>query len=408
MIKLFRMEKLVALAVMLMMVLTAFSILGFVNLSKASCQPGVMICSGGGEKCYYCPPDGNPPDDDDPNPPPITPTPEEDNNPPVANNDLASVYKDSSGNRIYVLANDNDPDGDSIYIFGVSEPLHGTADMLGSYISYTPTSGYIGGDSFTYTLRDEHDATDTATVTIAVNTVNTAPDAVNDFKTVDKDSSNNQIYVLSNDYDFDGDTISINAITIAPSHGTATISGSLILYTPTSGYIGGDSFTYAISDGNGGTDSATVTITVINANPGDEVKNSADTSCYRILLEVPTQPRPTQTQTGLQNCYVGISYDFESQVGVSYGGNAKIKFKFNWGDGTESPWIIKPNGQSYSPNEVATGTHPWANAGIYDVRVKAQVDPNGDGILDDVVYTDWSKPLPVIVQHISENPEDIS
>jgi len=63
-----------------------------------------------------------------------------------------------------------------------------------------------------------------------------------------------------------------------PSHGTATIinSGTSVTYTPTSGYIGSDSFSYSISDGNGGTASATINVTVaenlvvtISAGPFD-------------------------------------------------------------------------------------------------------------------------------------------
>ena len=53
-----------------------------------------------------------------------------------------------------------------------------------------------------------------------------------------------------------------------PMHGTATISGASVTYTPTSGYVGSDSFTYTISNGNGtfGTGSSTGTVSItVNA-----------------------------------------------------------------------------------------------------------------------------------------------
>ncbi|GAH24641.1 unnamed protein product, partial [marine sediment metagenome] len=54
-----------------------------------------------------------------------------------------------------------------------------------------------------------------------------------------------------------------------PPHGTATTDSNYTYYTPDLNYNGYDSFTYTISDGNGGTDSAIVNITVTpqNDNP---------------------------------------------------------------------------------------------------------------------------------------------
>jgi Bacterial Ig domain len=48
----------------------------------------------------------------------------------------------------------------------------------------------------------------------------------------------------------------------APVHGTAATNGATIAYTPTLDFIGTDVFTYTISDGRGGLDTAVVTVTV--------------------------------------------------------------------------------------------------------------------------------------------------
>ena len=68
--------------------------------------------------------------------------------------------------------------------------------------------------------------------------------------------------VLGNDTDPDGDSLTVTGNT-DPTNGTVTVNpnGSLT-YTPDPNYNGLDSFTYDISDGNGGTDTATITITV--------------------------------------------------------------------------------------------------------------------------------------------------
>ncbi len=57
---------------------------------------------------------------------------------------------------------------------------------------------------------------------------------------------------------------------------TITGGGTGVSYTPAANYFGTDSFTYTICDGNGGTDTATVTMTVttVNDNP-DAVDDTA-------------------------------------------------------------------------------------------------------------------------------------
>jgi hypothetical protein len=101
------------------------------------------------------------------------------------------------------------------------------------------------------------------------------PDAVDDNATVNEDSANHPIDVLANDSDPDFDLVTITAIS-DPAHGAAVINGNWVEYTPDADYNGPDSFTYTIEDGNGGSDTATVIITVNPVNdPPDAVGDSA-------------------------------------------------------------------------------------------------------------------------------------
>ncbi|MBC8212065.1 MAG: Ig-like domain-containing protein [Gammaproteobacteria bacterium] len=68
-----------------------------------------------------------------------------------------------------------------------------------------------------------------------------------------------EINVLSNDVDLDGDTLTVTAIT-QPTYGTATLNGGVVSYTPNANYIGFDTFTYTISDGNSSSDAASVSL----------------------------------------------------------------------------------------------------------------------------------------------------
>ena len=91
--------------------------------------------------------------------------------------------------------------------------------------------------------------------------VNTPPVAVDDYLAVTQDTVGNVLGVRTNDTDADGDALTVTTATAA-SHGTATVSGGGIIYIPTYGYTGSDTFSYTISDGWGGTDTATVHLTV--------------------------------------------------------------------------------------------------------------------------------------------------
>jgi len=194
-----------------------------------------------------------------------------------------------------VLANDSDADGDALTIQSVTDPPHGTAVISANKVEYTPDPDYpnpadSGADSFSYTMIDGNGGSDTATVNVTVNNVNDAPDAVNDTATVDEDSADNVIDVLANDSDADGDALTITNVT-NPPHGTASIDGSQIRYTPDANYpnpadSGLDSFDYTVSDGNGGTDTVTVNVTVNNTNDAPVAVDDARTMPARSALRI--------------------------------------------------------------------------------------------------------------------------
>jgi len=91
------------------------------------------------------------------------------------------------------------------------------------------------------------------------------PDAVDDNAVVAEDSGPNVVNVLTNDSDPNGDTLTITAVTQG-AHGSVSFSATSVTYTPAANYNGSDSFTYTIDDGNSGTDTATVSVTVTAVN----------------------------------------------------------------------------------------------------------------------------------------------
>jgi hypothetical protein len=91
--------------------------------------------------------------------------------------------------------------------------------------------------------------------------VNVPPVAVADSATTDEGVAV-VVAVLANDTDANGDALSLSSVTQG-SQGTVTHDGLVATYTPGAGYTGGDSFTYVVSDGQGVTDTGTVTMTVV-------------------------------------------------------------------------------------------------------------------------------------------------
>ena len=75
-----------------------------------------------------------------------------------------------------------------------------------------------------------------------------------------------------------GETLTVTAVTQG-TNGTVAITGggTGVTYTPDANFFGTDSFTYTISDGNGGTDTATVNVTVTTVNDAPDAVDDAAT-----------------------------------------------------------------------------------------------------------------------------------
>lgn len=183
------------------------------------------------------------------------------NQAPTPQNDVATTAEDTPV-TIAVVANDTDPDGNTLTLTSVGVASNGSVAISGNSVIYTPKANFHGTDAFNYAVTDGGILA-SAQVTVTVTPVNDAPVAEDDSVTV-KENQAKAISVLSNDKDVDGDTLTVQA-TSAPAHGTAVIGADgKVTYTPTTDYVGTDSFTYVVSDGTLN-DIGTVTITVKEA-----------------------------------------------------------------------------------------------------------------------------------------------
>ncbi|MHC4562230.1 MAG: Ig-like domain-containing protein [Planctomycetota bacterium] len=184
-----------------------------------------------------------------------------------------------------ILGNDIDPDGGPLTVVEINGSasnmsttllLPSGATLLANpdgnfyYIAAGDTDHLAAGeeaiDRFTYTINDSQGDSDTATVTITIEGVNDAPVAINDsFATLE----DTPLVMTPQDNDTDADASDVPTIGsfTQPANGSVVDNGDgTLTYTPNANFHGSDSFEYTLSDGQGGTDTATVNIDVTGVN----------------------------------------------------------------------------------------------------------------------------------------------
>lgn len=186
------------------------------------------------------------------------------NDAPVSAPDAAIVNEGALVN-INVQSNDTDAEGNAMSSSVVSGPAHGTATVLvDGTIDYQHDGSETTTDSFTYRLNDGTVDGNTATVSITINAVNDTPVAADDAASVNEGSSAD-IDVLANDTDAENALLTLAVVTNG-TNGTATVAAGVITYVHDGSETTSDTFTYSITDPDGASDIATVTVTITPVN----------------------------------------------------------------------------------------------------------------------------------------------
>lgn len=186
------------------------------------------------------------------------------NTPPVANSQSVITTKDTSAS---ITLDASDKDGNALTYSIRSFPAHGSLSSLdkdnGSVI-YNPNRGYTGSDSFTFTASDGTSTSNTAKVSITINSVtpiNTPP--VVKHQNV-MTPINTPVNITLGGTDADGDTLH-SFINSRPSNGTLSEINQTthtLTYTPSPNFTGLDSFTHKANDGKEDSNIGKVTINV--------------------------------------------------------------------------------------------------------------------------------------------------
>lgn len=173
-----------------------------------------------------------------------------------------------------LTGNDLDIDGDALTITALGAVTGGRAVLNddGS-IDFTPYEETSGEARIEYTVSDGRGGTDTAVSYIDVISVNDAPVVKPKAYGMREDGwlSIPLSYLLSGASDVEGDTLVLQEVGGAVN-GSAEIDGNgNVRFTSDKDFFGEASFTYTVSDGNGGTATETFTITV---DPVEDAPNA--------------------------------------------------------------------------------------------------------------------------------------
>jgi large repetitive protein len=302
------------------------------------------------------------------------------NDAPVVDTPLpAQTGVDSAPVSFPVAGNFSDLDNDTLSFTATGLPpglsISPTGVISGTLTAGASQGGPNGDGIYTVSVTASDGNGGTVTTTFTYTVTNPGPTAANDSATTPEDTPVT-IPVLANDSDPDGDLLTVTSAT--SPNGTVVINPEgTITFTPAPNFNGPTTITYAISDGNGGTSTATVNVTVGAVN------------------DAPTVDTPIPNQSGVDN----------APVSIPVAGN------FSDLDGDTLSFVASglPVGLSINPTTgVISGTidrnASQVNGGVYTVSVTAS-DGNGGTVTTTFSYT-VTNPGPTATNDIATTNED--
>ena len=204
-------------------------------------------------------------------PPPPPPPPPPVNNAPVTADDSVTLPSTTASLDVDVLANDSDPDGDTLVLTDVQSSANGmTVAVVGNKVRVTGLQE--GVYTASYTVGDGNGGSANGLLEVLVPAApppppppNTAPVAANDSVTLASTTASVDVDVLANDTDEDGDTLTlVSAFSLGDSATASVVDGKVRVTGVSEGVA---NVTYTITDGNGGEDTATLVVTVPSPPP---------------------------------------------------------------------------------------------------------------------------------------------
>ncbi|MEK6374951.1 MAG: DNA/RNA non-specific endonuclease [Acidobacteriota bacterium] len=274
------------------------------------------------------------------------------NNPPGAANQSIATNEDTA--KTFTLDAVSPTNAPLTYTI-TTAPSHGALSCTAS-CTYTPAPDFNGTDSFKYTASNSSGTSNTATVSITVFEVNDPPTAANDVKSTDEDTTLTFAAsdLTSNDSagpaNESGQSLTVVSVSsTADTHGSVSLAGGQVTYSPAANYNGPASFTYHVCD-NG------ITAGLADAKCADATVN---------VTVNPVNDPPTAT----------VSAPSTSPEGTAVTASATASDPDS-GDSLSYAWSVTKNGSPYASGSGASITFTPDDNGSY---VAAVVVTDGSG-----------------------------
>ena len=321
------------------------------------------------------------------------------NDAPVAIEASVETLEDTSIIQLDVLANVTDIDGDALTLVSVESEAGGTITVNeGGTINYAPAENYFGSDTLTYVATDPAGASVTGSISIDIIAVNDAPVVVGETIVTDEDSGVDNIVVLTNDSDIEGDALSVTEAS-SVNGGAVTINEDGTLnYTPPANFNGTDTIEYTVTDAGGAASVGAVLVTV-NSVDDQPIASTLDTATDKgVAIEGDLSQ---QVESGDGSMTYALTVGAEPQHGVvtlnedgtfvytpdaDFSGRERFGYTVTDEDGDQSSSVVtisvvadsfSANSASDLPNDV-----PLAAADNYqvaeDTPITARVTTNDD------------------------------
>jgi regulation of enolase protein 1 (concanavalin A-like superfamily) len=303
------------------------------------------------------------------------------NDAPVASSGSASTSEDST---VSITLSASDREGTALTYTIVNAPAHGTLSGTAPNLSYRPTAGYNGSDSFRFRVNDGDLNSNTATISISISEVNNAPVAASGSASTVEDTAVS-INLSASDPEED---VLIYTILSGPAHGSLSGNAPNLTYAPDSDYNGSDSFTFRVNDGSLNSNVATTSISISPKNdaPVATSKAAATSEGDSVAISLSASDKDGDSLT-----YVVVSGPAHgtlsgSAPNLSYtpanGFNGSDSFTFRANDGT-----VNSNTATVSISISETNDAPVAAAKSVATQEDKAVsialsasDPDGDSL----------------------------
>jgi len=326
------------------------------------------------------------------------------NDAPIANPQSVITNENTA---VGITLTGTDIDEDELTFEVTSDPSHGSLSGIAPDLTYTPSVGYFGSDSFEFTVSDGTATSSAAEVSITVTDVNWPPVANGQEVNTNEDTA---LGITLTGTDPDGNTLNYS-VTGEPTNGTISGTAPELTYTPDADYNGADSFTFTVDDGQLTSDPATIQITVnaVNDAPVAEAQsvsvdedasieitlNGTDVDGDPITYAIQTAPEhgnlsgtgAAQTYTPYTDLNGADSFTFVVNDGTVESVSATVNITIN--PVNDAP-VADPQSVVTNENTAATITLTGSDVDGDSLTYAVTVEPtNGTltGTAPDLIYT---------------------